>query len=96
MIPGMDLKTTALFVGLTIQTGAGFWWAAQVTAKLDFTAEAVREMRSERYTASDAARDRAVDEAKREDLRRRIEQIEQREQRDQSDRRYQHQQQQPR
>ena len=73
----MDFKTIALFIGLTIQTGAGFWWAAGVTAKLDYTAEAVRELSRERYTAGEAAKDRAIGDSKVDELRRRIELIEQ-------------------
>lgn len=73
----------AVLLTLVLQTGAGVWFLASLSAKVDSTLETLREFRQERYTKADAERDRelfrqalAAMNAAHVDISRRLEKLE--------------------
>lgn len=50
----------ALMLTLALQTAGGVWWAASVSAKLDYAIATMDQFSRERYTREDARRDREL------------------------------------
>ena len=49
-----------LILTMFLQTAAGVWALAQMSARLDAAIETVKELKTERYTREDARRDREL------------------------------------
>jgi hypothetical protein len=67
----------AVLLMLFVQTSGGIWWAANVTAKIDYAIANMEEFKRERYTREDARRDFEAMKARHEELVRRVLIIEQ-------------------
>lgn len=50
----------AVLLAIIVQTGGGIWWFAQVSAKMDYAIDTLRQFQQERYTREDARRDREL------------------------------------
>ena len=50
----------ALLLTLALQTAGGVWWAASMSAKMDYAIQRMDEFARERYTREDARRDREL------------------------------------
>ena len=50
----------AFIAAILLQTAGGVWWAASLSAKIDAAIATIGEFRAERYTKSDADKDRAL------------------------------------
>lgn len=66
----------AVIVALVIQTGGGIWWLANLAAKLDSVQYQLAELKTDRYTASDARRDNDLARLRDENLERRVRDLE--------------------
>ena len=66
----------ALVLTLAIQTGGGVWWAASMSAKMDYAIAKMDEFARERYTREDARRDRELLQARDSEHDRRLADIE--------------------
>ncbi len=67
----------AVLLMLFVQTGGGIWWAANVSAKIDYAISTMEEFRRERYTREDARRDLEAMKARDSEHDRRLNMIEQ-------------------
>jgi len=62
----------AVVLALIVQTVSGIWWAAGLSAKMDSTQAQIIELKSDRYTSSDARRDNDLSRLRAENMERRI------------------------
>lgn len=67
----------ALIFAIIIQTGAGMWWAATVTTKIDDLSYQVAAINADKYTKTDAQKDGALYMTQISDLKNRIDHIDQ-------------------
>jgi hypothetical protein len=67
----------AVLLMLFVQTGGGIWWAANVSAKIDYAINTMEEFKRERYTREDARRDLEAMKARDAEHDRRLNIIEQ-------------------
>lgn len=67
----------ALLFAMLVQTGGWIWWAATMSAKIDGLALQVTSMYAEKYTQSDAQKDKALVMEEIADLTRRVAALEQ-------------------
>lgn len=74
---GREIPLTML-AGLIIQTGAAFWWASKLEAKIDSAIITIAEFKAERYTRDDARRDKEITLTLIDSLRGRTSEVERR------------------
>lgn len=74
---GREIPLTMLAT-LIVQTGAAFWWASKLEAKIDSAIVTIAEFKAERYTRDDARRDKELSLTVIESLRGRLTEIERR------------------
>jgi hypothetical protein len=69
---GVIIAVATFGLALIGQTAAVAWAASAVSAKLDYVAQQVAELKSERYSQADARRDNQLQDQKLQDLIRRV------------------------
>ena len=74
---GREIPLTMLAT-LIVQTGAAFWWASKLEAKIDSAIVTIAEFKAERYTRDDSRRDKELSLTVIESLRGRMSEIERR------------------